>query len=111
MTISRNNRIVVYLSEAEASAIRQAAKPIHPASFLRNLGLCPPPVAVTHRDLYAHISRLNKTLADLGQRYATTAPLSLLQDLRELHQSILEMQQTLITPAAEAEGNHDHQDV
>ncbi|PZV09891.1 MAG: hypothetical protein DCF32_01395 [Leptolyngbya sp.] len=109
MSISRPKRIVVYVSEAEAKAIKQAAKPTKSASFLRRLGLCPPPVLVTHRDLYSHLSRLNKALADLGERYAATAPSSLLQDLRKLHQSNLEIQRTL-TPVIQGEDNYDHQD-
>jgi hypothetical protein len=110
MTISRNTRIVVYVSGAEARAIRRAAKPIHPATFLRDLGLRPPPATVTHRDIYAHLSQWNQKVDDLGRRYATAAPPSLLQDLRDLRQSILETQRTLITPAPEGDGDHVHQD-
>jgi hypothetical protein len=110
MTISRNIRIVVYVSGAEARDIRRAAKPRHPATFLRDLGLRPPPATVTHRDIYAHLSQWNKKLDDLGRRYARSAPPSLLQDMRDLRQSILETQRTLITPATEGEGDHVHQD-
>ncbi len=65
---------------------------------------------VTHQDIYAHLSQWNKTLADLGRGYARAAPPSLLQDLRDLRQSILETQRTLITPTPEGEGDHAHQD-
>ena len=108
MTTSRNTRIVVYVSGAEAKAIQQAANPEHPATFLRNLGLRPPPVTVTHRDIYVYLSRWNKKLDDLGRRHAKAAPPSLLQDLRDLRQSILETQRTLITPIPE--GDHADQD-
>jgi hypothetical protein len=108
MSISRPKRIVVYVSEAEAKAIKQAAKPTKSASFLRRLGLCPPPVLVTLRDLYSYLCRVNKALAEVGERYAATAPAALLQDLRELHQSTLDIQRTL-TPVIQGEDNDDHQ--
>lgn len=108
MTTSRNTRIVVNVSEAEARAIQRAAHPAHPATFLRNLGLRPPPATVTNREVYAHLSRWNQKVDDLGRRYATAAPHSLLQDLRDLRQSILETQRSLITPVPE--GDHADQD-
>jgi hypothetical protein len=109
MNTSRTKRIVVYVSEAEAKAINRAAKPTKAASFLRRLGLCPPTVSGTHRDLYGHVSRLNKALAEIEERYATSAPPAMLQDLKDLYQANLEIQRTLI-PVSPGEDNHDHQD-
>ena len=110
MNTSRTKRIVVYVSEAEAKVINRAARPTKAGSFLRRLGLRPLAVSATPQDLYGHVSRLSKALADLEERYAATAPHALLQDLRKLHQEHLEVQRTLI-PVMPVEDDHDYQDV